>query len=129
MRTALLAAVLLLAAGFVRVDTQAPSAVATRAAATHNEAQALADKYCATCHNPRMRAGGFAFEGTGVAGAATAPEVWEKVVRKVRTGMMPPAGASRPDRPALDRFAATIEETIDRAAAASPNPGTTALHR
>jgi mono/diheme cytochrome c family protein len=129
MRTFLLAAVLLLAAGFVRVDTQAPSAVATRPPVAHDEAQGLADKYCATCHNPRMRAGGFAFDGRHVADAAAAPDVWEKVVRKVRTGMMPPAGAPRPDRPALDRFAATIEETIDRAASASPNPGATALHR
>ena len=50
-------------------------------------------------------------------------------MRKVRTGMMPPSGAPRPDRATLDRFAAAVEDTIDRAAAAAPNPGAPALHR
>jgi hypothetical protein len=56
-------------------------------------------------------------------------ESWEKVVRKVRAGMMPPGGAPRPDRATMDTFAATLEAELDRAAAASPNPGFTGLHR
>ena len=56
-------------------------------------------------------------------------ETWEKVVRKVRAGMMPPAGARRPDRPSLDALAASVETALDRAAAANPNPGRTPLHR
>src|SRR6185503_15589256 len=51
------------------------------------------------------------------------------VVRKVRTGMMPPSGAPQPDRATLDGFAASIESTIDRAARTAPNPGAPALHR
>ena len=60
--------------------------------------------------------------------ASQAP-TWEKVVRKLRTGMMPPAGAPRPERATLDGFAAAVEAALDRAAAAAPNPGAPALHR
>jgi mono/diheme cytochrome c family protein len=93
------------------------------------DAQAVADRYCVTCHNPRMKAGGLALDALKVADAAREPQTWEKVIRKVRTGMMPPGGAPRPDRAALDRFAAHVEGTLDRAAAAAPNPGAPALHR
>src|SRR5947207_5434819 len=54
---------------------------------------------------------------------------WERVVRKVRTGMMPPSGQPRPARTALDAFASELETRLDRAGAANPNPGTPALHR
>jgi hypothetical protein len=64
-----------------------------------------------------------------VAAAGREPQTWEKVVRKIRTGMMPPSGAARPDRATLDTVAAAIENTIDRVAAAAPNPGAPALHR
>jgi mono/diheme cytochrome c family protein len=92
-------------------------------------AQGTIDRYCATCHNPRMKAGGLALDALPVANAARDPQTWEKVIRKVRTGMMPPAGAPRPDRATLDRLAARVETTLDRAAAAAPNPGAPALHR
>jgi hypothetical protein len=54
---------------------------------------------------------------------------WEKVVRKVKSGMMPPSGARRPDRSVLDGFASEIEKRLDAAATSHPNPGTPALHR
>src|SRR6185369_9433393 len=56
-------------------------------------------------------------------------ELWEKVIRKVRAGLMPPAGANRPERAVLENFRTTLENSIDKAAAAKPNPGVTALHR
>ncbi len=56
-------------------------------------------------------------------------ETWEKVIRKIRAGMMPPAGMPRPDRATLDGFATKLELALDSAAAAKPNPGTTGLHR
>ena len=56
-------------------------------------------------------------------------EVWEKVVRKLRAGMMPPSGARRPDKPAINAFAAKLETDLDRSAAAKINPGAPALHR
>ena len=92
-------------------------------------AQGTIDRYCVTCHNPRMKAGGLVLDGLPAANAAGEPQTWEKVIRKVRTGMMPPAGVPRPDRATLDGLAAAVETTIDRAAAAAPNPGAPALHR
>jgi mono/diheme cytochrome c family protein len=92
-------------------------------------AQGTIDRYCATCHNPRVKAGGLALDALPIANAARDPQTWEKVIRKVRTGMMPPAGAPRPDRATLDSLAARVETTLDRAAAAAPNPGAPALHR
>jgi hypothetical protein len=91
--------------------------------------QATVTRYCATCHSARLKTGGLVLEGVPVAQAAQQPQVWEKVVRKVRAGMMPPANAPRPDRATLDGLAAAVETTIDRAAAASPNPGSPGLHR
>jgi mono/diheme cytochrome c family protein len=91
--------------------------------------QATVDRYCATCHSNRLKTGGLVLEGLPVAQAGQQAQVWEKVVRKVRTGMMPPANAPRPDRATLDALAATVELTIDRAAATSPNPGAPGLHR
>jgi hypothetical protein len=57
------------------------------------------------------------------------PETWEKVVRKLRAGMMPPAGMPRPNRATLDSWTAKLETELDHAAAAKPNPGSTGLHR
>jgi len=91
--------------------------------------QAVVDRYCVTCHNARTRVGGLALDGLDIAQAGRQPQTWEKVVRKVRTGMMPPANAPRPDRATLDGLAAAVEVTIDRAAAAAPNPGAPVLHR
>jgi hypothetical protein len=88
--------------------------------------QALLDQYCLTCHNDRLNTGGLSLQGLPIDGHA---ETWEKVIRKVRAGMMPPAGAKRPERAALDAFAGSIENAIDRAAAANPNPGRAPLHR
>ena len=123
-----LAAALLLVAGITNVQTQTQPAAAMRAAARTGP-QAVVDRYCLTCHNTRLKTGGLTLEGLAVAQAAQQPQVWEKVVRKVRTGMMPPANAPRPDRAALDGMAAAVEATIDRAAVASPNPGAPSLHR
>ena len=128
---------LLFLAGLARVETQGQPAARTAQAAFAQgsapeaapAAQAVVDRYCVTCHNPRTRAGGLALDALETADAGREPQTWEKVVRKVRTGMMPPSGAPRPDRATLDRLAAAVEETIDRAAAAAPNPGAPALHR
>ncbi|PYS32770.1 MAG: hypothetical protein DMG14_33605, partial [Acidobacteria bacterium] len=57
------------------------------------------------------------------------PEVWEKVVRKLRAGMMPPSGMRRPDRTATESFVGLLETELDRSATAKPNPGAPALHR
>jgi len=104
-------------------------AVLLSAACAQTPERALVNQYCAVCHNDKLKTGGLSLEKLDPAHAADAAETWEKVVHKVRAGMMPPSGARRPDRAALDRFASNIEAALDRAAAAKPNPGSTGLHR
>jgi cytochrome c551/c552 len=111
------------------VTTQTPQTTPPRGEPAAAGAQAVVDRYCVTCHNARVKIGGLSLEGLDPAQAGRQPETWEKVVRKVRTGMMPPANAPRPDRATLDGLATRIEASIDRAAAAAPNPGAPVLHR
>src|SRR5215471_13085942 len=91
--------------------------------------QELVNKYCVTCHNERAKTGGIVLEKMDVDHPAENAELWEKVIRKLRAGLMPPSGAPRPDRAVLENFRATLETAIDQAAASKPNPGATALHR
>src|SRR5688500_18539075 len=88
--------------------TAAPAAGAARAAAPPSDA-AFVKQYCATCHNERAKQGGLSLEALDVASVAGHAETWEKVVRKVKTGMMPPSGAQRPERATLDAFARALE--------------------
>jgi hypothetical protein len=91
--------------------------------------QALLDQYCITCHNATTRIADLALDGLDPTRVAEDRDTWEKVVRKLRTGMMPPSGARRPDRNRLDRFASELEVALDSAAALEPNPGAPVLHR
>jgi len=91
--------------------------------------QALVDKYCVTCHNARTLSGNLSLAGLDVVKPAEHPEIFEKVIRKVRAGLMPPAGMPRPERATLDGFAGNLETRLDRAAALTPNPGSHLLHR
>jgi hypothetical protein len=94
---------------------------------------ATVKQYCAGCHNERVKsdatATGVVLDGTDVARAAEHPEMWEKVVRRLRTGSMPPAGMPRPDPATTRALLSNLEGTLDRAAAAKPNPGRPAVHR
>jgi len=90
----------------------------------------LLDRYCVTCHNERLRTAGLALDRISFNRDASQTEVWEKVVRKLRSGMMPPIGRPRPESVAVERFIASVEAELDRVAAAHPNPGRTeTLHR
>ena len=89
----------------------------------------LLTQYCVTCHNPRAKAGGLVLDAADLSRIDAHADVWEKVVRKLRTGMMPPSGAPRPPRAALDTFVSSLETQIDRVAAARPYAGAPALHR
>ena len=124
------------ASGTRRAESTAEGAAAYRA---------LLDRYCVSCHNERLvsgrggapsplvsqlRAVGLTLDTLDPATVGEDPEVWEKVVRKLRGGMMPPAGRPRPDEAATLEFAARLAGELDRAAAARPDPGRTApLHR
>jgi len=91
--------------------------------------RALLDKYCVTCHNQRLRTASILLDKADVANVSTSADMWEKVVHKIRTGEMPPAGLPRPDKATFDAFASWLETALDHAAAAKPNPGRIPLHR
>ncbi len=89
---------------------------------------ALVKQYCATCHNDRNKnnAAGLSLQNFDAAKVGIDPQIAdtaEKIVRKLRSGMMPPPGARRPDAPVIDAFAASMESRLDHAAALNPNPG------
>jgi mono/diheme cytochrome c family protein len=90
---------------------------------------AVVGQYCVTCHNQRLKTGGLALDGLDGSDVPAQAEVWEKVIRKVRGNMMPPAGSPRPDAATLTAFVRGLEDTLDRAAAARPHPGRTRPHR
>lgn len=85
--------------------------------------------YCAPCHNAKLKNGGIAFDQLDAAGVPEHAQTWEKVVRKLRGGMMPPPGMRRPDHAESDAFVAWMEAYLDAAASLNPNPGDVALHR
>jgi mono/diheme cytochrome c family protein len=104
----------------------APAASSSPAAAAHRQ---VIDTYCVTCHNARARTGGLSLDAEDPAAAGTNPELWEKVARKVRTGMMPPPGVPRPEQASARRLATFLETTLDEAARVAPNPGRPLVHR
>ena len=91
--------------------------------------RAVLDRYCVTCHNERLRTAEMILSTKDVGNLSEDAAAWEKVVRKLRTGAMPPAGMPRPDQATYDSFAAYLETELDRLAAADPNPGRPAVHR
>ena len=91
--------------------------------------EALLKQYCVTCHNARLKTGGLELDGLDLAKLPDHAEVWEKVVRKVRAGVMPPQGMRRPEPAALESFVSWVEDTLDRDAKARPNAGRPMLHR
>ena len=97
------------------------------------EQQFLQDN-CVRCHNSQDTSAaalfaGLFFDEIDVMHVIPDAETWEKVIRKLRTGMMPPASEERPDAAQQARFVSYLETTLDRHAAANPNPGRPALHR
>ncbi|HYL39180.1 MAG TPA: DUF1592 domain-containing protein [Bryobacteraceae bacterium] len=91
--------------------------------------RALLNKYCVSCHNQKAMTAGLALDQLDPANVASHAEVWEKVVQKLRTGAMPPAGLPRPDKPVYASLTTWLESALDRAAAAKPNPGRVPAHR
>src|SRR5262245_46649284 len=132
--TCALFAVALGVAGTVTNAERATSSQAPRMAAAHPSSAlpevataaaqtALVKQYCAGCHSDRGKAGGLTLASFDAAAIAGDPVVAEKMIRKLRAGMMPPAGARRPEAAVLTGLAEAFETRIDRAAALNPNPG------
>ena len=126
------AAIALLA--FAPNELVRPTAAAQAAATggTGAAPQAVVDRYCVVCHNARNKvtAGHLDLTAVEVSTPAQHAEVFEKVVRKLRAGLMPPAGARRPSPAEISSVITYLEVELDRAAEVAPNPGRTeAFHR
>jgi cytochrome c551/c552 len=98
-------------------------------AAEPDSARAFLDKYCATCHNDKAKIGGLSLSGLDLANAGEHAEVWEKVLRKLRSGTMPPAGLPRPDLASYNQVSSLVEGQLDRVAARHPYAGRASLRR
>jgi len=92
-------------------------------------ARALLDQYCVTCHNQKLKTGNLMLDKLDPAHVAADPEAWEKVVRKLRAGMMPPQGMARPDAPSYEALTVALENALDQSAAAKPKLAAPAVHR
>ena len=89
----------------------------------------LINRYCVSCHNERAKTAGLLLDKLDIDHAAEHAETWEKVVRKLRGGMMPPRGMPRPDQAKIDELITWLEASLDQANAAHPEPGRSPLHR
>jgi mono/diheme cytochrome c family protein len=99
-----------------------PATADQRPAAADSGTQTI-KQYCAGCHSDRGKAGDLSLADFDVARATDHPETAEKIIRKLRAGMMPPAGSRRPDEAVLQDLRGALETRMDRWAAANPNPG------
>ncbi len=106
-----------------RPQSAATAPVQDAAAMTPAAQSDLVATYCATCHSERAKAGGLSLAGFSAMLAHESPATAEKMVRKLRAGMMPPAGAKRPPDGALDGLVRALETRLDEFAAVNPNPG------
>ena len=122
----------------VRSSSRPPSRSASQTASARQRSgdadavaanQATVQKYCVSCHNDKVKSGGLALTTLDLARAPKDAEAWEHVIRKVRTGAMPPAGRPRPDKAAATGLVTYLETELDKAALANPNPGRLALPR
>jgi len=98
-------------------------------AMSQQQVQAVLNEYCVTCHNQRQKTASLELDAKDLTHLDADTVIWETVVRKLRTGMMPPKSMRRPDRTTLDNVASWLETGLDRAAALHPNPGAPALQR
>src|ERR1700760_119284 len=102
-------AVLVLGCG-MRASAQPPAAAQ----------QVVLTKYCSVCHNEKLKSGGLVLTALDISAPAKNSESWEKVIRKLGTGAMPPAGMPRPDKAAADGLRLYLETELDSAALKQP---------
>ena len=109
--------------------SQPAAAAAVAAGMSAEAAKAALDRYCVGCHNTRTKAGDLVLQDIQTDRLSPRAEAWEKVVRKLRIGAMPPPGNPKPDDATRVALMAMLEEDLDREAAAAPDPGHHVVHR
>ncbi len=98
-------------------------------AAEHDTTRAFVDQYCVGCHNDKAKVGGLSLSQLDSTHPGDHAELWEKVLRKLRSGTMPPAGLPRPDLATYNKVSSSLEAQLDQAAASHPYAGRTSLRR
>jgi mono/diheme cytochrome c family protein len=93
------------------------------------EQTAVVKQYCATCHSERGKAGNLSLASFDAATLEDNGELAEKMIRKLRAGMMPPAGARRPEPAVIQAMVTSFESRMDKHAALNPNPGSRPFQR
>src|SRR3954470_9438362 len=112
---------------FAQASGRQQQPVASTDSAAHYKA--VVAQYCTSCHNDRTRTADLALDKLDFGKVGANAEIWEKAVRKLRVGMMPPQGASQPDDQTRRGLVSWLTTELDHAAAANPNPGRPLLHR
>ena len=105
------------------------SSQAQRSTADVTAKRALINDYCISCHSQKAKVAGVVLEGLDFSSVGTNADIWERVLRKVRTGQMPPAKAPQPEAAETAGFVTWLEGSLDQAAKLNPNPGRPAVHR
>src|SRR5687767_11273206 len=100
-----------------------------RATVSVDAQRALLDQYCVSCHNDRVKTANLSLEGLDLAAMDAHAELWEKVVRKLRAGVMPPPDVKRPAAAEYNGLRDWLEAELDRRAATKIYPGAVVLHR
>ena len=107
----------------------APAGLNPSANPSANPNRALVDRYCVTCHNQKLRTAKLAFDLADLDHPEKDAQTWERAIRKLRGGMMPPPGMPKPTPAAVNSFATYLEDSLDKASAANFNPGSVRIHR
>jgi len=119
----------LVVGGAVTAGSRDPAPYPNRSASPVGPQATLVEEYCLSCHDKDHEKGGLVLETIATQEVPQHAEVWEKVVRKLRARLMPPVGKERPDEATYDAVIKSLETSLDRAAAAHPDPGRTATIR
>ena len=117
---------------FAKATARKPASAFAEATAdkpSSSDPKLLIDEFCVPCHDNDKEKGGLTLEAFDPARAELRGDVAEKMIKKLRAGMMPPASADRPEPAALQSLAASLEQRLDAAAAARPNPGSRTFQR
>src|SRR5947207_4630681 len=120
---------ILILLGSSAASPQQPKAPAPQAATPAAQYRALLDQYCVGCHNQRAKTANLMLDTIDLADVAKHGDVWEKAIRKLSGGLMPPPGSRQPDHALVDSFIGWLKTSLDQAAAKAPNPGGITLHR
>ena len=121
---------MLVVASIATLGGQVPApARSTSPQLSSEQARALLDKYCVSCHNERLKTQNLSLQGLDLANVADHAEVWEKVIRKMRAGVMPPPDMPRPPLAEYEALRDWLEGAVDGATKGRTPPGSVVLHR